>query len=105
MRLYASMKMAERHPPVFNLVLSNVPGPQVPLYFAGAKLVELYPLGPVMDGLGLNITVLSYMDTLHWGLMAGREAMPRLWDLALAVPDALAELRKAVEATAGSSQT
>jgi WS/DGAT/MGAT family acyltransferase len=104
MRLYGSMKMAERHPPVFNLVISNVPGPQKPLYFAGGKLVELYPLGPVMDGLGLNITVLSYMDTLHWGLMAGREAMPRLWDLALAIPDALAELGKAVEATTGSSQ-
>ena len=100
MRVYAGMKLAERHPVVHNLVISNVPGPQVPLYFAGGKLEELFPLGPVFDGAALNVTVLSYLDTLHWGFLAGREAMPGLWDLANAVPNALAELSKAVDAAA-----
>jgi diacylglycerol O-acyltransferase len=103
MRLYTGMKLAERHPVVHNLVISNVPGPQMPLYFAGGKLVELFPLGPVFDGAALNVTVLSYRDTLNWGFLAGREAMPELWDLANAVPEALAELSKAVAAAAVQS--
>jgi len=99
MRLYAGMKLAERHPVVHNLVISNVPGPQVPLYFAGGKLIEMFPLGPVFDGAALNVTVLSYLDTLCWGFMAGREALPGLWDLANAVPEAMTELSKAVDAS------
>jgi WS/DGAT/MGAT family acyltransferase len=102
-RLYSNLKLSERHPVIHNLVISNVPGPQIPLYFAGGKLVELFPLGPVFDGAALNVTVLSYLDTLHWGFLAGREAMPDLWRLANAVPDALAELSKAVDAAAPSS--
>ncbi|HEX9235055.1 MAG TPA: wax ester/triacylglycerol synthase family O-acyltransferase [Actinomycetota bacterium] len=100
-RAYSSLKLAERHPVIHNLVISNVPGPPAPLYFAGAKLVGLYPLGPVMDGAGLNVTVLSYMDVMDWGLIAGRELMPGLWGLAAAIPDALAELVKAADAKAG----
>ncbi|MFN2545765.1 MAG: wax ester/triacylglycerol synthase family O-acyltransferase [Actinomycetota bacterium] len=103
MRLYANMKLAQRHPVIHNLVISNVPGPQIPLYFAGGKLLALYPLGPVFDGAALNVTVLSYLDTLHWGFIAGREAMPGLWDLANAIPDALAELSKAVDAVSAPS--
>ncbi|MFN2589867.1 MAG: WS/DGAT domain-containing protein, partial [Actinomycetota bacterium] len=99
-RAYSSLKLVERHPVLHNLVISNVPGPPIPLYFAGAKLVGLYPLGPIMDGAGLNITVLSYMDTMDWGLIACRELMPNLWALAAAVPDALAELVKAADADA-----
>jgi WS/DGAT/MGAT family acyltransferase len=94
-RMYSGLRISERHPVVHNLVISNVPGPNTPLYFAGAKLVALYPLGPIFDGAALNITVLSYLDTIYWGFIAGREAMPHLWDLAGAVPDALAELLKA----------
>ena len=102
-RLYAGLRLAERHPVVHNLVISNVPGPRFPLYFAGAKLVGLYPLGPIFDGAGLNITVLSYLDTLHWGFMTSPEVMPRVWDLALAVPEALAELGKAAERATSST--
>jgi WS/DGAT/MGAT family acyltransferase len=100
-RMYSSLKVAERHPVIHNLVISNVPGPNFPLYFAGAKLVGLYPLGPIFDGAALNITVLSYLDTVHWGLIACREVMPGLWDLAAQIPEALAELRKAADATVG----
>lgn len=101
-RLYSWMKLAERHPVVHNLVVSNVPGPPIPLYFAGAKLVALYPLGPVFHGAGLNVTVVSYMDSVFFGLIACREAAPQLWELVAAVPDALAELRKAAEAVTPS---
>ncbi|HJP66092.1 MAG TPA: wax ester/triacylglycerol synthase family O-acyltransferase [Actinomycetota bacterium] len=100
-RMYSSLRLAERHPVIHNLVISNVPGPPIPLYFAGARLVEMYPLGPVMDGAGLNITVLSYMDTMDWGLIACRELMPHIWGLAADIPDALAELVKAADARVG----
>ncbi|MCA1833335.1 MAG: wax ester/triacylglycerol synthase family O-acyltransferase [Actinomycetota bacterium] len=97
-RLYSSMRLAERHPVIHNLVISNVPGPNLPLYFGGAKLVALYPLGPIFDGAALNITVLSYMDAMNWGFISCRETVPGLWNLAAAVGDSIAELRKAAEA-------
>jgi diacylglycerol O-acyltransferase / wax synthase len=91
-RMYSSMRLSERHPVVHNLIISNVPGPPIPLYFNGAKLVGLYPLGPIMDGAGLNLTVLSNMDSVGFGFISCRELVPDVWDLAEAVPDALAEL-------------
>jgi diacylglycerol O-acyltransferase len=96
-RLVTTLQIPQRAPVVHNLVISNVPGPPIPLYFAGAKLVALYPLGPVFHQAGLNITVVSYMDQLYWGLIACRESAPRLGDLAAAIPEALAELQKAVD--------
>ena len=93
-RSYSRLKLAERHPVIHNLVISNVPGPPFPLYFAGAKLTALYPLGPIFDGAGLNITVLSFTDSMGFGFIACRELMPRLWDLATAVGGASAELGK-----------
>lgn len=101
-RLYSSMKLASRHPVIHNLVISNVPGPRRALYIAGARMVALYPLGPVFDGAGLNVTVVSYTDQVYWGLIACRETMPQLWDLAAAIPEALAELRKAADAVTAS---
>ena len=86
-----------RHPPIINLIVSNVPGPTFPLYLAGARLVSLYPMGPVLLGAGLNVTVLSYIDAVGFGLIACRERVPDLGELADAVPDALAELVKAGE--------
>jgi len=62
--------------PVWNLVISNVPGPQFPLYCAGAKLVANYPVSVITDGMGLNITVMSYMGNLDVGIVADREQMP-----------------------------
>jgi diacylglycerol O-acyltransferase len=96
-RMYSSLRLSERHPVVHNLVISNVPGPPIPLYFNGAKLVGLYPLGPIMDGAGLNVTVLSNMDSVGFGFISCRELMPDLWDLAGFVPAALAELVEAAE--------
>jgi diacylglycerol O-acyltransferase len=92
MRLYSQMGLADRHPPAINFLVSNVPGPPIPLYFAGGRLVSLYPMGPVFDGLGLNVTVLSYMDEVGFGFVACRELVPDLWELAEGVKPALAEL-------------
>ena len=64
------MRLADRHRPIANLVISNVPGPDFPLYLAGAELVAGFPLGPVMDGMGVNITVMSYRGVLNWGIHA-----------------------------------
>jgi diacylglycerol O-acyltransferase / wax synthase len=96
-RMYSSLRLANRHPVVHNLVISNVPGPPIPLYFNGAKLKVLHPLGPVMDGAGLNVTVLSNMDTIGFGFIACRELMPELWDLSDAVPGAVVELLDAAK--------
>jgi WS/DGAT/MGAT family acyltransferase len=96
-RLYSSLRLADRHPVVHNLTISNVPGPPIPLYFNGAKLKVLHPLGPVMDGAGLNITVLSNMDTIGFGFIACKELMPELWDLSDAVPAAVEDLLEAAK--------
>ncbi|MDQ1706213.1 MAG: diacylglycerol O-acyltransferase / wax synthase [Frankiaceae bacterium] len=96
-RVYSSLRLSERHPVVHNLVISNVPGPPIPLYFNGAELKGLYPLGPIMDGAGLNVTVLSNMDSVGFGFISCKELMPDIWDLANDVPAALAELVSAAE--------
>lgn len=101
MRLYSRLRLADYHPPPQNAVISNVPGPTEPLYIAGAKLVELYSTGPILEGIGLNVTVWSYTGTLYFGLISCRELMPDLWDLAELLPDALAELRAAAGPAAG----
>jgi diacylglycerol O-acyltransferase len=96
MRLYSRWRLADYHPPPQNAVISNVPGPTEPLYIAGAKLTELYSVGPILEGIGLNITVWSYLGTLYFSLISCRELMPDLWDLAEMLPDALAELLAAL---------
>jgi WS/DGAT/MGAT family acyltransferase len=62
--------------PTWNLVISNVPGPQFPLYMAGAKLVANYPVSVILDGMGLNITLMSYMGHMDFGIIADRDQMP-----------------------------
>jgi diacylglycerol O-acyltransferase / wax synthase len=94
-RLYTGMKLADRHRPVANLVISNVPGPPFPLYLGGSELLGMFPVGPVMDGMGLNITIMSYQGVLYWGFASDARAVPRLWDVAAAVPHALDELLSA----------
>ena len=91
-RLYSRMRLADRHRPIANLIISNVPGPDFPLYLAGAQMTAGFPLGPVMDGIGVNVTIMSYRGTLYWGIISCPETMPRVWDLAADIPRALAEL-------------
>ena len=77
-RLYTRMKLADRHRPLANLVISNVPGPDFPLYMGGSEMLGMFPLGPVMDGMGLNVTIMSYRGVLYWGLASDARAVPRL---------------------------
>ena len=95
-RLYSRTKMADRHRPLFNVTISNVPGPPFPLYSIGARMVSNFPVGPIMDGGGLNMTVMSYRDQLDFGLQACPDVLPDVWSLAEGLQDALDEL---VEAT------
>ncbi len=76
-----------------NVVISNVPGSPQPLYCAGAKQRGTYPISAVADGVGLNITVLSYRDQLGFGIVADREQLDDAWPLLAAVRDALDELQ------------
>ncbi len=75
--------------PAFNLVISNVPGPSKPLYFRGARLEASYPLSIPFHGYGLNITVLSYLDTLNFGFIGCRDTVPHLQRLAVYSREAL----------------
>ena len=95
-RLYSRMKLADLHRPLFNVTISNVPGPPFPLYSAGASLLANYPVGPIIDGTGLNMTVMSYLDQLDFGLLACPDVLDDVWGLADALHTALDEL---VEAT------
>ena len=96
-RLYSGLHLSDRHRPIHNVVISNVPGPAFPLYYAGAKLTYTLPMGPVMEGAGLNITVLSYMDNVDIGFMVCRELVPDVWALVDHVDEAMAELLSAIE--------
>ncbi len=88
----ASTKLMERMPPVANVVISNVPGPQVPLYLAGAQMKTFFPVSIVVHGMALNITVQTYCGRIDFGLVACREAMPDLNDLGTAIEGGFDEL-------------
>ncbi len=94
-RLYSRGRFASRHRPLFNLTISNVPGPPFPLWSADARLLAHYPMGPIFDGSGLNITVMSYLDHLDFGVVACSDLIPDAWELAEGLQDALDELAKA----------
>jgi WS/DGAT/MGAT family acyltransferase len=87
-----TFSLAAVRTPIWNLVVSNVPGPQFPLYLAGAKMVAHYPVSVITDGMGLNITVMSYLGNLDFGIVADREQMPDLWSLIGWLREALDEL-------------
>ncbi|MBK7275409.1 MAG: wax ester/triacylglycerol synthase family O-acyltransferase [Betaproteobacteria bacterium] len=92
-KLYGKARVADRIPQVANLVISNVPGPPVPLYMAGAKMLTNYPTSIVVHGLALNITVQSYDRSLDFGFMADGQALPDVRELADAIVIAFDDLR------------
>jgi WS/DGAT/MGAT family acyltransferase len=94
-RVYSRLRLAERHPVIHNLVVSNVPGPPMPIYFMGARITGFYPFGPIFDGAGLNVTVISNDGHLDVGLIGCRELVPDVWALADDLPIALTELLSA----------
>jgi len=104
--LYGRSRLANRIPPIANVAISNVPGPQFPLYFAGARLAHFFPVSIPGHGVALNITVQSYNGLLEVGLTACRRALPDVDDLGHYIVEehkklfALIEAREAVGAAA-----
>ena len=97
-------RVTERLPAVSNLAISNVPGPQVPLYLAGARMITFHPLSIIMHGMALNITIQTYAGHVDFGLVAGREAVPQLQSLADALELAFKEAQ-AIAAAATAAAT
>src|SRR4051812_31825174 len=91
-----TMQILGRPRPPVNLVISNVPGPRTPLYLAGAQLQATYPVSVVVDGVGLNITVMSYRDHLDFGIVGDREQIDDAWSMLDGLRSALAEFEAAV---------
>ena len=103
-RLVSTLRVGSRMKPIFNVVISNVPGPNVPLYSAGAQMEAVYPVGPISSGIGLNMTVMSYMGDVFFGLLACRETVPDVQRIADALVEALTELQKAAAAVEGQAE-
>ncbi len=102
-RMYTLAGLDSLTPPIMNLIISNVPGPSFPLYTAGARIEAVYPMGPLLYGTGVNITVFSYTGTIDFGFMVCRELVRDHWSLAEGIPLALDELLTA--ARAGTAST
>ncbi len=97
------MSMAARvahRQPLFNLVCTNVPGPQVPLYLMGARMIEAFPIVPLTRNTSVVVGILSYDGTLYFGLFADRDACPDVDHLAASIDDAFTELSKAAQGAA-----
>jgi WS/DGAT/MGAT family acyltransferase len=94
-RVAFAMGLPHRVPP-FNLVISNVPGPNIQAYLGGAKLIANYPVSVIVDGQGFNITVMGYRGELHFGLIACRELVPEVDAIAGYLVDELDALLRLV---------
>jgi WS/DGAT/MGAT family acyltransferase len=95
LRLYALPAVSATLPPVQNVVISNVPGPPIPLYIAGAQVKGIYPFGPLIEGSGINITVLSNMGHMDFGVIACGDTVPDVWQIADGFGEAVRELQRA----------
>ena len=91
-RLVTNLRLFDHLPPVFNVVVSNVPGPDFTLYLAGARMLTMYPLGPIIDGVGVNVTVFSYLETMYVGVQACWELVPDVGIIGRGMRDSLDEL-------------
>ena len=94
-RVYRRLHLDTRLPPIFNVIVSNVPGPPVPLYCGGARLTHAYLLGPLLVGGGLNLTVISYVDSIDVGIVVCPDVVDDAWEIADAMAPSLAELIEA----------
>ena len=96
-RLYTRMHLADRHKPIFNLVITNVPGPQIPLYIGGARLLTHIGSAPIFDGVGLILPIFSYDGTLTIGATSDRAIMPDIHVFTRYLRESLDELFEAAE--------
>jgi len=88
-------EMMSRSPLRINTLVSNVPGPPVDLYACGAKVTGIFASSVILEGMGLNVTVMSYGDRLDFGLHVDPDLVPDPWVIAGAVPEAMADLMAA----------
>lgn len=95
-RMYTRRGLAKIAPPSVNVAISNVPGPDFPLYMVGSRVQTMYPMGPLILGMSLNITVFSYDGRLDFGFMVCPEAIPDPEALADGIERAIAELEAAM---------
>ncbi len=102
-RLYSGWNLANMHRPVYNVIVSNVPGPPMPLYLRGAKLIAFYPHGPVFEGAGLNITVMSYQDRVDIGVIGCRDSVQDAPQITAGFTTAIARLKAAAEQESAAS--
>ncbi|MEI8029210.1 MAG: wax ester/triacylglycerol synthase family O-acyltransferase [Comamonadaceae bacterium] len=93
-RTYSTAGLSRRLPMMANLVISNVPGPSVPLYMAGAKMLTFHPMSIVVHGVALNITIQTYAGSVDFGLVADKEAVPAMAELTDALVRAFEEGRQ-----------
>ena len=97
MRTYSRRGLAARHAPPINMVVSNVPGPRAPLYIAGARLSALYSVGPILEGIGLNVTVWSYIDQMNFAAISCTSLLPEVHRITDGLHESLDELLKAAD--------
>lgn len=91
LKTYGKSGIADRLPSIANVAISNVPGPQVPLYLAGARMLTFHPLSIVIHGLALNITIQTYAGSVDFGIIGDKKAVPHVQDLADALVAAYGE--------------
>jgi diacylglycerol O-acyltransferase len=94
MRAYSNRRAAARHRPPFNVIVSNVRGPADEVTIAGATLTDLFSVGPILEGIGLNVTAWSYVDRLNISLLSCPDLISDLAPLVAEIRPALDELRK-----------
>ncbi|MDV8000979.1 wax ester/triacylglycerol synthase family O-acyltransferase [Rhodococcus sp. IEGM 1408] len=97
MRAYEALRLADVHPVIYNLIISNVPGPRTPLYFLGARITHMHPFGPLLHGAGLSVTGVSIDGHIDLGVISCEHLVPDPDVVARGIEVALAQL---VELTA-----
>ena len=91
-RVMAGTRLFDKVRPPFNVTVSSVRGPDFSLFCAGSRVADMYPVGPITEGIGVNVTVFSYLDRVQFGLLACRRLLPELGEVASYLDEALGEL-------------
>jgi WS/DGAT/MGAT family acyltransferase len=96
-KTYGRSGIVEKLPALANLAISNVPGPQVPLYLAGARMRTFHPISIILHGMALNITVQTYAGSVDFGVVGCPQAVPHVHDLAAALEKAFVQAKALFE--------
>jgi hypothetical protein len=91
MRMYSKSQLARRSRPPINVIVSSVRGPSQPLYAAGTRLCGLYSVGPILEGVALNVTAWSYLDQLHVAALVCPDVVPDPHEIIEGLRETLAE--------------